>query len=99
MLLFGNMYLPNAHHRMLCNGEFHVQPRLSKIHRQILLVGMAYPTEIHQQWNSNYCPLLKAIISDDPFVAMTFPALDQFTYISINTNKPTQYSDSVKRDF
>ena len=84
---------------MFYHGKIHVQPKLNQRHRQILRVSLEYPTEIRQQWNASYCPLAKAIISDDPFVATTLPALDKFTHINLAINKPTQYSDSVKSDF
>ena len=97
--MFGNLYLPNTQYRILYNGRCHVQPRSIERHRKILLVGMSFPNEIRQQWSSNIGPLAKAIIYDDPFLAMTLPALDKFTHISVTTQKPRHYSDSVKRDF
>ena len=97
--LFGNIHLPNTRHHLFHNGKCYVHSMSNERHRHILLVGMAFPNDIHKPWSSNYSPLVNVIISDYPFVAMILPALDKFSHISLSTNKPRYYSDSVKRDF
>ena len=64
-----------------------------------MLIGIGYNREILEQWKSCTSPLDKAIVNHNPLAVGIVPALNDFVYLDKFTNKMTEYSTSIKRDF
>ena len=84
-------------HTKFCSNN--VNRVSNETHVNVLLIGIGYSRELLEQWQSTTSPLDKAIVNHNPLAVGIIPALNDFLHLDEITNKLTEYSTSVKRDF